>query len=513
MPILPRGGTGGGGGLHFRDPVDVFAANSNRNTYFTTTDATAYLQFVSDRSLAIVIGTLASPTDFQTYTGDASGYANSNWLSRVDAVQGFPGSDGNDGEQGRFYVIIHTNSASQPTPSTPTGGAYHINTGLFTPPTGTTEDPTPPSTGEDVWASQAEINPDIQTGSVTPIWSEWVERSHLSSGISHVEVVAGDLTGTGLVADPVGLDDTRKFEANPAGAATAPLLKVDLGGTIFDVDEIIDVTSTGLPAITEANHRSLFIDFDTPRVWVGHRTPIADTAGSANADSFADTNYLGAFATRPTPQPASTDVYFYDTTNHYFEGGAFYRVNQPLIWSHRDITFLLGASARWLGEQADSNTAANLINNFDASLRYLYFSTASQTVREIRNNSYVEPVNNTNLYTAEPISAPTGVAGIFGVTAGTGLSGGGTSGVVTLNVDATLQGFPVIPIDKGGTGAITAAAALAALGGTTLTDILAAILEGTNVTIDRTTSGQITIAAMGGSTNDGTFIFGSGVPS
>ena len=95
---------------------------------------------------------------------------------------------------------------------------------------------------------------------------------------------------------------------------TDALLKVSLGGTIYNVDEIIDVTSVGLPTINEANHRSLFIDFDTPRVWVGHRTPISATSGSANSNTFSDTDYLGEFASRPTPTPASVSVFYYDTT-------------------------------------------------------------------------------------------------------------------------------------------------------------------------------------------------------
>ena len=128
------------------------------------------------------------------------------------------------------------------------------------------------------------------------------------------------------------------------------------------------------------------------------------------------------------------------------------------------IGFILTDTVEWLGEQADSNVAANLISNFDATTRYLYFSTTNQTVREIRNNSYTAPVNPGNQYTAEPISTPSGVSGISGVTAGAGLDGGGTSGVVNLAIDETATDFPIIPIDKGGTGADTASDARVNLG-------------------------------------------------
>ena len=57
-----------------------------------------------------------------------------------------------------------------------------------------------------------------------------------------------------------------------------------------------------------------------------------------------------------------------------------------------------------------------------------------------------------------------GLGDITGVTAGAGLTGGGTSGTVTLDVNVGLPSFPVITIDKGGTGATTAVTARAQLG-------------------------------------------------
>ena len=61
-------------------------------------------------------------------------------------------------------------------------------------------------------------------------------------------------------------------------------------------------------------------------------------------------------------------------------------------------------------------------------------------------------------------STPSGTGDIQGVTAGAGLTGGGTSGTVTLNVNVGQADFPTIPIDKGGTGATTAVTARAQLG-------------------------------------------------
>ena len=84
--------------------------------------------------------------------------------------------------------------------------------------------------------------------------------------------------------------------------------------------------------------------------------------------------------------------------------------------------------------------------------------------RHLTNGTYTAPVTRSVHYLAEPISAPTGVGSISGVTAGIGLDGGGTSGVVTLNLDVSATDFPVIPISKGGTDATSSADARSNLG-------------------------------------------------
>ena len=163
-------------------PVGRAAARLLRDTFFAA-NLDVLLQFQGDHSLAIILRRTGNQNlDFETYIGNpGDAYDNSLWVVRTDAVQG------NDGAQGRFEISIHINASSTPTPATPTGGSYNIDTGVLTTPTGTTEHPTVPSAGEDVYLAEATINPEVQEGSVTPVWSAWVERAHLSSGISHVE--------------------------------------------------------------------------------------------------------------------------------------------------------------------------------------------------------------------------------------------------------------------------------------------------------------------------------------
>ena len=144
-------------------------------------------------------------------------YDSTRWLERTDAVQGNPGSDGS---QGRFEIIIHINATAAP--AAPTGGSYDTATGVLAPPTGWTEAPTVPGTGEDVYVSQAVIDPETQSGTVTPVWSVPVERTHLSAGIT------GLTAGKGLTGG--GASGAVTVDIDPA-ETDFPTIPLDKGGT------------------------------------------------------------------------------------------------------------------------------------------------------------------------------------------------------------------------------------------------------------------------------------------
>ena len=466
MPIIPGGvGFGGSGaGLTLGPPTNTFTAASEtlaetaRDTY-ATANATWLAQYDANPTFTIALSWPVTPTNtkYQARRGGS-------WADVTPIIRG---PSGDDGEQGRFPIIQHTNSAGQPTPDTPTGGSYVQSTGVFTPSTGATEDPTPPGVGEDVWASQALINPELDPDTIdlSGRWSEWVERSHLSAGISHVEVVAGELTGTGLPVSPIGLDPSRLFEANPTGIATESLETVDLGGTLYTVDELVDVTNVGLPSLNIDNYRRLFADHDTPRAWIGHREIIAATPAVGDWFDYTTALFRGAFddLTLAT-NPQVGEYLYYHLAHGWYTANV---VNGLLRFRSSSFESIFsGVGGVWLGEQPDDDTAVALIDNFTTSHNYYFFRTSDEIIRVLNTATFIEAVGRVIHYVAEPISAPTGVGSIAGVTAGEGLTGGGLSGVVTVNVDPTESDFPTIPIDKGGTGETTAAAALAALGGT-----------------------------------------------
>ena len=141
-------------------------------------------------------------------------YDSTKWLARTDAVQG------NDGSQGRFEISIHINATAAP--AAPTGGSYDTATGVLAPPTGWTEAPTVPGTGEEVYVSQAAIDPKTQSGAVIPVWSVPVERTHLSAGIT------GLTAGKGLTGG--GASGAVTVDIDPA-ETDFPTIPLDKGGT------------------------------------------------------------------------------------------------------------------------------------------------------------------------------------------------------------------------------------------------------------------------------------------
>ena len=237
-----------------------------------------------------------------------------------------------------------------------------------------------------------------------------------------------------------------------------------IGPTDLLEDDVIDVTGSGLPALNADNYQKLFIDHDTPRVWVGHReiTAQVNPQGTWAPQPIVADGFIGTFNFPPAPTSAGQE--YYDTTNHTWyavAGGA-----GSYYW-FQDTFGDVWPGHNWLGEQVDDTAALHVITTYDPTRIYLYYRIGTpnpNAVRALDGSTYVAPVTPRIDYVAEPISSPSGVSGITGVTAGIGLSGGGSSGVVSINVDISAANFPTIPIDKGGTNATSVSGARSNLG-------------------------------------------------
>ena len=97
------GGRGGGGGLLFRTPTDIFtgadlpACRTARNSYFVAAANTAALaSFQADQFLAIVLNPTNSTVNvFETYlSGNTGAYDSTKWIVRSGFVQGNTGPVG-----------------------------------------------------------------------------------------------------------------------------------------------------------------------------------------------------------------------------------------------------------------------------------------------------------------------------------------------------------------------------------------------------------------------------------
>ena len=193
---------GGGGGLTLGPAVNTFtaatkaAAETARDAY-AVANAAWLAQYDDEPTFTITINWPATPTDtvYQARRGaawadvtglvrgatgadgsdgavgatGATGAAGSPGAPGAPGAAGSQGADGTQGTQGLYDVTVYQNAAAAP--ATPTGGSINVTTGAVTPPTGFTNNPTSPSTGENTYATRTTINPATQTGSITPTWS------------------------------------------------------------------------------------------------------------------------------------------------------------------------------------------------------------------------------------------------------------------------------------------------------------------------------------------------------
>ena len=233
---MPFGSRGGGGVLGLGPSPNTFGNSSTTNR--AAAEALRDTQAADATWLGLYDNNLSFWIRLVWNGGAAEQRRNAAGTGWEDVTNVIRGVMGDAGSQGRFDLEEYANDTA--TPTIAGGGSYVFSTGVQTLTTGTTADPTAPGTGEDVYRREASVNEavDPDTVDLSGRWSAWVERAHLSPGITHVETT-DDLTGTGVAADPVGAEITlaRMLDlgASPTqtGAMfeyTAPTLGYTAGG-------------------------------------------------------------------------------------------------------------------------------------------------------------------------------------------------------------------------------------------------------------------------------------------
>ena len=480
MPIgVPGGSGGGGGGLTLGPPTNTFTAATQalaeaaRDTY-AAANADWLAAYDDEPTYTIEINWPVAVTDtlYQSRRGGA--WADVTGLIRgKKGAAGTDGDDGDEGAQGRFLVYAYVNSAVAPA-AVPVGGTFTQSTGVLTVPVGYTAIPVTPVLTERTYRTQAVVNPATDADVVNLVWvlpSEAPEYD--AAGLAEAAQEAAEAAqalaeqAAGQAVDiPTGSPRGALIATSPTlpTAATGTNTVISFGAALWTVEA--DVPD-GFEAGPAANNERLYLPDIHPAgsngIWL-----VVEVAGVELAEIFI---------------------------------------------SHGGIQGATGADRRLI--LPVSVTA-------DALIRTGFWPRSGATA------AYIQLTGNSDTLSADTV-VKIYLAVVRGE-AGGGVPGGG-GGLNQVSSDATLTGVgtaadplmvasPFTAAEKAKLAGVGAGAnanvgveftqaektklAGIAVGATALTlnNVLAAILEGTGIAIDRAVAGQITISYdAGGSGN------------
>ncbi len=132
---------------------------------------------------------------------------------------GNDGNDGTDGAQGLYTVEIYRNVLTAQASITPTGGSIVVATAAVVAPNLWATTLTPAPTGQKTIISRTVINPETQSGTITPTWSASFDAGGTGPSGPQGPMGAAGAMGT---AGAAGQDSTVPGPTGPAGAAGAP---------------------------------------------------------------------------------------------------------------------------------------------------------------------------------------------------------------------------------------------------------------------------------------------------
>ena len=378
------------GTLRLGPTTNTFNTVAQRNSY-ATANAAWLASYDADPALVVIVGT----TTLVIYSR-----AGGAWVEQTGVVTG-PG--GPAGAQARFVVYAYINASTAPT-AAPTGGTYVRSTGALTLPAGYTAAPSTPASGSETYRTQAVVNPETDTDTVTLTWSVPSELPAYS-----VVALAEDAADEAETARDLAQQYAGQAQDVPAGSPRGDLV----------------ATSPTLP--TAATGSNSVIAFGASELW---------TIDAGAPDGFE-------------AGPTANNERLYLPDIHPAGSNGIWIVIEVADVEIAEVFISQGGIQGATG--ADRRLIIPVSLTADALVRVGFWPRSGATA------SYIQVTGN-----SDTLAADTVVKVYTAVVRGAAGSGGG-----------------------GG-------------GGVTIAQVLTQILAGTNITVDRTTAGQITIASTGG---------------
>ena len=231
------------------------------------------------------------------WTGNAQEFqrrnaAGTGWEDVDRVAPGTRGTPGTDGNQARFTVCGYINASTAPT-TAPTGGTFVRSTDVLTLPTGYTAVPSTPATTEKTYKIEDEVNPAVDTDTVTLVWGVPAELpAYLAAALAEAAQSAAE------AAQALAEQAAGQAVDIPAGSprgdliATSPTLPTASTGTnsviAFGTTELWGVEADapdGYEAGPAANNERLYLPDLHPAgsigIWV-----VVEVAGVEVAEIF-----------------------------------------------------------------------------------------------------------------------------------------------------------------------------------------------------------------------------------
>ena len=178
----------------------------------------------------------------------------------------------------------------------------------------------------------------------------------------------------------------------------------------MNLPDIVNVTGSGHPAITDENRDKLFVDHDAPRLWVPHWIPQPSVPATAASTPWVHAKFDGARIFEPLEADSAIGDIFYNTARSIWERRVL-NTGTAGRWELSGITAATSNKTNfpgtyvWLGQQVNSNAAANRVlgNAMVAAHTYLYLNTTSGKVEQITASTFVPAGSPGYDYESDPV--------------------------------------------------------------------------------------------------------------